>query len=210
VPWAVLRYFTRVSSLGGRTAPAEDRRERLLDAAEDAFCRLGYAGTTIAAVAAAAGVSRPTVYAYFPSKDDVFRALADRVRDEFLALQERVDTTSSARTARQAVTAFLAAYTRHHGVLTLIAHQALADPAMRHLHDDIFARVERRNTRFLERLAAGGRARPAVPPSALSPIVTGMVARSAELAAEHPARAAQLAGGLVTAYLCLAGIDEGD
>lgn len=198
-----------MSSLGGRTAPTQGKRDRLLDAAETVFCRLGYAGTTIAGLAAEAGVTRPTVYAYFPSKDDVFRALADRVRGEFLALQERADTSSPARTARETVTAYLAAYTRHHGVLTVIAHQALADPAMRGVRAEIFARAERRNARFLERLSATGQARPAVPAADLSPIVTGMVARAAELAAEDPARAEHLAEQVVACYLRLAGIDSG-
>src|ERR1700754_3741797 len=70
----MLRYFTFVSSV------REATRERLLDVAEEVFCRLGYARTTIAELASAAGVTRPTVYAYFPSQDDVFRAPADRGR----------------------------------------------------------------------------------------------------------------------------------
>ncbi|MFG1920423.1 TetR/AcrR family transcriptional regulator [Cryptosporangium sp. NPDC048952] len=185
------------------------RRDGLLDSAEDVFCRLGYARTTIAALADAAGVTRPTVYAYFPSKDDVFRALADRVRDEFLLLQERVDTSSPARTVREALDAFLAAYTRHYGVLTVIAHQALADPAMRSLRDDMFARVERRNARFLERLVAAGRASPAIPPADLARAVTGLTARSAERAVDSPGELPVLADQLVTCYLRLAGIAEG-
>lgn len=192
--------------LGSRALGAENKRDLLLDTAEAVFCRLGYARTTIAELAAAAGVTRPTVYSYFPSKDDVFRALADRVREEFVALQERVDVSSPARTAREALAGYLAAYTRHFGVLTVIAHQALGDPAMRELRDDIFARAERRNTRFLERLAADGLAHPAIPPADLSRAVTGMVARSAELAAEEPGQAARLAEQLDQLYLRLAGI----
>ncbi|WP_170323777.1 TetR/AcrR family transcriptional regulator [Cryptosporangium phraense] len=182
-------------------------RERLLDVAEGVFCRLGYARTTIGELASAARVTRPTVYAYFPSKDDVFRALADRVRTEFLALQEGVDTSSPAATARAALTAFLDAYTRHYGVLTVIAHQALADPSMRTLRDEIVARVERRNTRFLERLVVAGVASPVIAPAALSRAVTGLVARSAERLADHPAEAGALADDLVAVYLRLAGID---
>ena len=194
--------------LGDRALGERDKRERLLDAAEEAFCRFGHARTTVAELAAAAGVTRPTVYAYFPSKDDVFRALADRVRDEFLRLQEDVDTSSPARTAHEAVHAFLAAYTRHHGILVVLAHQALVDPAMRELRDEIVARVERRNTRFLERLVVEGRADPAVPPAELSRAITGMVARAAELAVDIAEGTERPGDGLVALYLRMAGIDD--
>ena len=192
--------------LGGRALAEEDRRERLLDAAEASFCAHGYEGTTIGVLAAEAGVTRPTVYAYFTSKDGVFRALADRVRQEFLGLQEHVDTSSPERTVREAMAAYLAAWTRHRGMLTVIAHQALGDPAVRALRDEIVARAERRNTRFLERLVADGRANPAVPPADLSPVVTGIVTRAAELAADDPERLEELAARVGDAYLRLAGI----
>jgi AcrR family transcriptional regulator len=201
-------YFTKVSSrgLGGRALAEEDRRERLLDAAEASFCAHGYEGTTIGVLAAEAGVTRPTVYAYFASKDDVFRALAERVRQEFLELQEHVDTSSPERTVREAMAAYLAAWARHRGMLTVIGHQALGDPAVRALRDDIVARAERRNTRFLERLVAQGRADPAVPPPELSRAVTGIVARAADVAADEPGRYDQLAAWVGDAYLRLAGI----
>lgn len=197
-----------MSSIGSRSVGAEEKRERLLDVAEAVFCRLGHSGTTISGLAAAAGVTRPTVYSYFPSKDDVFRALARRVRDEFLRLQEGVDTSSPARTAHETVRAFLAAWTRHHGLLVVLAHQALVDPAMRELRDEIVARVERRNTRFLERLVAEGRAEPAVPPAELSRAVTGMVARAAEFAVDHAGEVDRLGDGLVALYLRMAGIHD--
>lgn len=192
--------------LGGRALAEEDRRERLLDAAEVAFCTHGHEGTTIGVLAAGAGVSRPTVYAHFASKDEVFRALAERVRQEFLDLQEHVDMSSPERTVREAMAAYLAAWTRHRGVLTVIAHQALVDPAVAALRDEIVARAERRNTRFLERLVADGRADPAVPPADLSPAVTGIVARAAEIAATDPGRLEELTVRVGDAYLRLAGI----
>ena len=52
--------------IGGRTLDADDKRDLLLDAAERVFGRLGYARTTMAALAAEARVTRPTVYAYYP------------------------------------------------------------------------------------------------------------------------------------------------
>ncbi|WP_043661552.1 TetR/AcrR family transcriptional regulator [Thermocrispum municipale] len=197
------------SGLGGRTVTADDKRELLLDVAEQVFGTLGYAGTTMAELAKAAGVTRPTVYAYFSSKDEVFRALADRVRKEFLRLQEQPPLTEPpAAMVRQIVAQYLAAYVRHRKLLTVLAHQALSDDEFYEVRREVFARVERRNTRFLERMTEQGAAKPVVPPEAISAAVTGLVARFAELAAAEPARLAALAGEVADMYLCLAGMTD--
>ncbi|MFF5986690.1 TetR/AcrR family transcriptional regulator [Prauserella flavalba] len=196
------------AGLGGRAVAAGDKRELLLDAAEEVFRTLGYAGTTMAELAKAAGVTRPTVYAYFSSKDEVFRALADRVRREFLSLQEKPDAESPSDMVRQIVADYLAAYVRHQGLLTVLAHQALSDGEFRKVREEVFARVERRNTRFLERLAVQGRARPVVPPVMISAAVTGLVARFAELAAAEPDELPSLGDEVADMYLTLAGMTE--
>jgi len=57
----------------GRRAQAQANRERVLDAARGLFVRQGYAGTSIADIAGAAGVSVPTVFAHFGSKVTLFK-----------------------------------------------------------------------------------------------------------------------------------------
>ncbi|UDF05204.1 TetR/AcrR family transcriptional regulator [Asticcacaulis sp. AND118] len=54
------------------------RRDALLQAAYDLFSRHGYADTRMDDVAAAAGVSKGTVYLYFPTKEALFEALLRR------------------------------------------------------------------------------------------------------------------------------------
>lgn len=56
---------------GGRTAR---KRGDILDAARTAFLEHGYDGTSMDAVAAAAGVSKPTIYQHFGDKDRLFSA----------------------------------------------------------------------------------------------------------------------------------------
>ena len=63
---------------GGRRLNPE-RRERILAAAEELFLRNGLRGTSMEAIAKAAGVAKPTLYAYFHDKDLVFATLAERV-----------------------------------------------------------------------------------------------------------------------------------
>lgn len=52
-------------------------RDRVLRGAASAFGRLGYVATRVEDVVADAGVSRPTFYKFWTSKDDVLRALSD-------------------------------------------------------------------------------------------------------------------------------------
>jgi AcrR family transcriptional regulator len=54
------------------------RRERILDAAELAFRSEGFRGATMERIAEAAGMSKVTVYGYFPDKEAAFRAVAQR------------------------------------------------------------------------------------------------------------------------------------
>lgn len=68
---------------GGRPSRAEAvrRDERLLDIAATLFMERGFEGTSIDAIAEVAGVSKPTVYARYRDKRDLFAAvLRDRIR----------------------------------------------------------------------------------------------------------------------------------
>lgn len=52
----------------GRRAQARANREKILETARDLFVQRGYAGVSVAEIAAAGGVSVPTVFAQFGSK----------------------------------------------------------------------------------------------------------------------------------------------
>lgn len=53
----------------------QDRPGELLDAALDLFVEKGFAATRVEEVAARAGVSKGTLFLYFPSKEDLFKAV---------------------------------------------------------------------------------------------------------------------------------------
>lgn len=70
-------------STAAETRPAlrTDKRRAILDAASRVFGASGYERASIDSVASAAGVSKPTVYSYFGSKDELFRqTMADVAR----------------------------------------------------------------------------------------------------------------------------------
>ena len=61
-----------------RVAQAAETRATILDCAERLFLELGYAATTIAAIAAGAGVSVETIYKAFGGKAGLVRAIRER------------------------------------------------------------------------------------------------------------------------------------
>lgn len=54
------------------------RREEILAAAGDLFSRRGFHGTTVPAIAHAAGISAGLIYYFFPSKDDILLACCEK------------------------------------------------------------------------------------------------------------------------------------
>ena len=63
-----------------RQRQAGETRRRIADAARKLLEEIGYAGMTIPAVAKAAGVAVPTVYAIFGSKKGIVSELLDAAR----------------------------------------------------------------------------------------------------------------------------------
>lgn len=61
------------------------KRARLLEGARTVFARYGFKRASMADIAVEAGVSRPALYLWFRSKQDVLRSLAEQLRDLALA-----------------------------------------------------------------------------------------------------------------------------
>ena len=67
-----------------RAQNKRDRRDRILKAAIEVFAQTGYSGASMNAIATCAGLTKPTLYQYFPSKDALFQAILAAPRDEML------------------------------------------------------------------------------------------------------------------------------
>jgi AcrR family transcriptional regulator len=61
-----------------REAQKQLTRQRLLDAAEEVFERVGYRGATVEQIASCAGANRATFYLHFQGKVDLARGLAGK------------------------------------------------------------------------------------------------------------------------------------
>ena len=57
----------------------------MLDAAFELFLERGYEGTSMEAIAGALGVTKPVVYACYPSKEELFEALLRREEERVLS-----------------------------------------------------------------------------------------------------------------------------
>jgi AcrR family transcriptional regulator len=88
--------------------PPDVRREQLLDAAARVITARGVRATTVAEVAAMAGLAKGTTYLYFASKDELIAALRVRYLDDFArALQADTGDRASAVTRLDAFVAGL-------------------------------------------------------------------------------------------------------
>jgi len=61
--------------------PAQNKRQAILNAAADIFAEQGFAGASIDAIAARAGVSRQTVYNQLGDKDNLFKVVVAEITD---------------------------------------------------------------------------------------------------------------------------------
>ena len=79
-------------------APKRERRKEarpgeLLDAALDLFVEKGFSATRVEEVAARAGVSKGTLFLYFQSKEDLFKAVVrENIANKFPTWQEELIT----------------------------------------------------------------------------------------------------------------------
>jgi TetR/AcrR family transcriptional regulator, mexJK operon transcriptional repressor len=73
-----------MTALPRREANRRAREARILGAAFKVFAEAGYSGATMDAVAAAGGLSKPTLYQYFASKETLFQAMMLTHRDRML------------------------------------------------------------------------------------------------------------------------------
>ena len=79
--------------VGTKGVPRAQREQLILDAATIEFGRFGYAGATLSAVAAQAGVSKPLVLSYFGSKDGLYIACVQRAGMNLIDHIEAVHAT---------------------------------------------------------------------------------------------------------------------
>jgi AcrR family transcriptional regulator len=68
----------------GRSEAATARRDEVLDAARDLIAEYGVAGASLRKLAHQLGISQPSLYHYFPSKEAMVSAIVERSAEQML------------------------------------------------------------------------------------------------------------------------------
>ncbi len=102
----------------------DDREHAILATAERLLAERSYAEISVDDLAKGAGLSRPTFYFYFPSKDAVLLTLWERVITEADAALEALSITDPSAIWRPAVTVFFETFGAHRGVTVAAAASA--------------------------------------------------------------------------------------
>lgn len=112
-------------ALRKKGANGQESRTRLLAAAASEFARLGYHETKVSAIVSKAGLTQPSFYLYFQSKEAIFAELTGMFRSGLKALMEECEREAErgCESVTVAVRSFLArlfAQLAHHPDLTRI------------------------------------------------------------------------------------------
>lgn len=136
--------------------PREFDADEALDCALELFWRKGYEGTSLSDLTEAMGITRPSLYATFGNKEELFRKALDRYEEEGRACREASMSQPTARKAvEQLLRSFVDAQTdpeKPHGCLVVSCSMPCgedAEPLRREiiarracLEDSIRARLE--------------------------------------------------------------------
>lgn len=108
------------------------KRDEILEVAGAVFLELGYERTSMAEIAVRVGGSKATLYGYFPSKDALFLAIAQRLAERYVLpalarLEEstEVDVRSALRVFAEQFLAFVSsteAVATHRIIISHAAH----------------------------------------------------------------------------------------
>jgi AcrR family transcriptional regulator len=154
-------------------ARQEQTRSSLLEAATTVFVRDGFAATTIADITDEAGLSTGSFYNYFRTKEDILRAVVERIHSSFYdGTPSAVDappTTLERPLARRTHTyeelyarlersnrRFLHNYRQHADFLLLLEEVPRIDPTLNDMRRKLRGRIVDNNTRFIEMLQEEG------------------------------------------------------
>lgn len=109
--------------------PGSDTRARILDAAAKLFVERGFQATSVRDIAAAVGISNPSLYHHFSSKGDLLeRLLAEPLARSQQAVAEAEQLTGEAR-SRRIIEGLLEALEVHSGVAVAVLRHDGSSPA---------------------------------------------------------------------------------
>jgi AcrR family transcriptional regulator len=142
-----------------RRLSSAQRREKILAAAVLAFAAAGYDETSMDRIAARAKISKPVLYDHFASKQALFLAVLESIRDDLLARGNSIVQTGSAPRAkfRAAVDAFLQFVERDPDAARVLLMVPRGDACAANLSRDVQAGASAGIARLLVSFMPGAR-----------------------------------------------------
>jgi TetR/AcrR family transcriptional regulator len=133
-----------------------DKHTVILDAAQKRFARFGVAKVTMEEIAADLGMSKPALYYYFKTKEEIFRQVIAREQAEFLKLVETITTSAGPASSK------LQRYFKHHveylnellNLKLVCMRESEAQPPVMH---DLFREFAEKETNLLEAVLLEGK-----------------------------------------------------
>ncbi|MBO1416885.1 TetR/AcrR family transcriptional regulator [Streptomyces sp. FH025] len=148
--------------------PASERRPQLVQAAIDLMTREGIAAGSTRAIAAELGVAQATVHYTFGTKKDLYRAVVERLKSDFLGEVRAADPGDGpfGEQVRTLVHALWEAATGEHGRCVLLSEfgaLAMRDPDIQEIMLGLQRDIEGTADEMLSALAAAHHLTLAVP-----------------------------------------------
>jgi AcrR family transcriptional regulator len=171
----------------GRRPPrrsGDDRELAILTTAERLLAERPLSAVSVDDLARGAGISRPTFYFYFASKDAVLLTLLDRVVAEADAAMDAADAVMGGALAGQgdglraawqaAIAAYHDTFRAHRGLTLAWAEARSTNAEVREMWAGVFERWVQRSAAAIEAERARGAAAPGAPARDLAVALTSM------------------------------------
>ena len=129
-------------------AATEGTRDRVLSVAMELLAERGYAGTSTREVCERVGFTKPALYYYFRTKDELLEALVEPVLADLTRLVDGLQVSAAAADRRKALVGYIDVVCSHVDLIRVLAD----DPSVR--GRTVFAPFADRVNR-LEKLIAG-------------------------------------------------------
>jgi AcrR family transcriptional regulator len=137
----------------------DERRRQLLDAGAELFAQYSFEEISMRQIAQAAGVSKPLLYHYFPSKTELFKAAVAEKAAQLQALIEPSHEGSAVEQLARSLDAYLAWIEDNAQTWSKLMQSAAALPEARELVEGFRARTM---DLVLNELTGGRKPRPAL------------------------------------------------
>lgn len=176
---------------GRRKVPRAVREQQMLAVAEKTFATRGFHEASMDEIAELAGISKPMVYAYFGSKEGLYRACIERARDILLQRIDRAvaDEQAPDRQLWLGILAFFSFVEEHHEAWAMLFREASAKGGP---FADELEQMRMQQARLLSQLLGEAAAREGVDSRGLEatePLAHALVGAGESLASwwlEHP------------------------